>query len=178
MTPLEANLAERARRLTWLLFDVDGVMNDGLLVYSGDGEELKRFHVRDGLGLKMAQRHGLKVGILSGRQSPALRRRAHELAVDHLIMNRSDKGPAFDEFLQASGATPDRVGYVGDDLQDLAVLLRCGLSFAPADAEPEVRSRVHRVLERAGGRGAAREVVQLVLEARGDWQRAVERFLP
>lgn len=174
----DAAFRNRAKRLQWLLFDVDGVLNDGRLFFSGEGEHLKQFHVRDGLGFKLAQQHGLKVGILSGRRSPALQRRVRDLSLDDLTMNRSDKGKAFDEFLERVNTTSDRVAYVGDDLHDLAVLMRCGLSFAPADADPEVRSRVHRVLDARGGEGAAREIVRLVLEARGDWARIVDRFVP
>ncbi len=174
----DAAFRNRAKRLQWLLFDVDGVLNDGKLIFSGEGEQLKTFHVRDGLGLKLAQKHGLKVGILSGRRSPALKRRVQDLELDDLTMNRSDKGTAFDEFLERANTTAERVGYAGDDLHDLAVLLRCGLSFAPADADPEVLSRVHRVLDVPGGHGVAREIVRQVLEARGEWARVLAKFLP
>jgi 3-deoxy-D-manno-octulosonate 8-phosphate phosphatase (KDO 8-P phosphatase) len=170
-------LQERAARLSWLLFDVDGVMTDGRLLYGPDGEQWKVFEVRDGLGLKLAQKAGLKVGILSGRENQALASRARELGVDLLLMNRTDKGPAFQQFLAEQGVKPEEVGYLGDDLVDLPVLLRCGLSLAPADAVPEVRERVDRVLSLRGGRGVAREAIELVLRARGDWDRIVARFL-
>lgn len=169
-------LARRAARLTWLLFDVDGVMTDGRLVYGARGEAWKSFEVRDGLGLKLAQRAGLKVGILSGRESPALAYRARELRVDALIMDRTDKGPAFRQFLEDHGVEPEEVGYLGDDLVDLPVLTRCGLSFAPLDAVAEVRERVDCVLTLCGGRGVAREMVEVVLRARGDWERVVAPF--
>ncbi|HEV7516610.1 MAG TPA: phenylphosphate carboxylase subunit delta [Thermoanaerobaculia bacterium] len=169
-------LAQRAARLSWLLFDVDGVMTDGRLFYDADGEQLKVFEVRDGLGLKLAQRAGLKVGILTGRESKALSVRAKELGVDAVLMDRSDKGPAFLQFLDRNGVAADRVGYLGDDLVDLPVITRCGLSFAPADAVLEVRERVDRVLTRKGGRGVAREMIEVVLRARGDWDRVVAPF--
>jgi 3-deoxy-D-manno-octulosonate 8-phosphate phosphatase (KDO 8-P phosphatase) len=170
-------LSTRARELAWLLFDVDGVFTDGRLIYGSRGEQLKVFDVRDGLGVKLAQRSGLKVGILSGRISEALRVRAGELGVDALLMDRSDKKPAFEEFLATQKTTADRVAYMGDDLLDLPVLLRCGLSFAPADAVAEVRERVHRVLFRSGGNGAVREMCELVLRARGDWDHLIAPFL-
>jgi 3-deoxy-D-manno-octulosonate 8-phosphate phosphatase (KDO 8-P phosphatase) len=170
-------LAERARGLEWLLFDVDGVLTDGRLFYGADGEQWKVFDVRDGLALKLAQRAGLKIGILSGRESRALENRAQELGVDALVMNRVDKGAAFAEFLAAHATAPERVAYLGDDLVDLPVLRRCALSFAPADAAVEVRERVDRVLERPGGRAAAREMVELVLRARGDWEAQLAHFL-
>ncbi|HXO43548.1 MAG TPA: hypothetical protein VN999_19015, partial [Thermoanaerobaculia bacterium] len=146
-----AALAERAGALDWLLFDVDGVLTDGRLLYGADGEQWKVFDVHDGIGLKLAQRAGLKVGLLSGRQSRALEARAQELGLDALIMHRDDKAAAFGELLAARGLAAARVAYMGDDLVDLPVLLACGLSFAPADAVPDVRSRVHHVLSRPGG---------------------------
>lgn len=174
---LDTELRERAHRLSWLLFDVDGVFTDGKLAYDADGETLKLFHVKDGLGLKLAQRAGLRVGVLSGRRSPALQRRLEDLGLDERILARSDKAHAFADFLQRRDLERHQVAFVGDDLLDLPVLRRCGLSFAPADAVPEVRQRVHRVLSRRGGEGAVREMVELVLRARGDWERLVEEFL-
>lgn len=173
----DATLAERARALEWLLFDVDGVFTDGRLVYGSAGEELKVFHVRDGLGLKLAQKAGLKVGILSGRISEALRVRAGEIGMNALLMDRSDKEPAFDEFLASHGTAAERVAYLGDDLLDIPVLCRCGLSFAPADAVAEVRGRVDRVLLRKGGDGVVREMCEVVLHARGQWEELIARYL-
>jgi len=173
----EEEFARRARALEWLLFDVDGVLTDGLLTYGAGGEELKVFHVRDGLALKLAQRAGLKVGILSGRSSAALSTRARELALDAVVLDRADKGAAFAELLAEHRIDPERVAYAGDDLLDLPVLARCGLSFAPADAVAEVRARVHRVLEREGGNEAVREMIEAVLRARGDWERLVAGWL-
>jgi 3-deoxy-D-manno-octulosonate 8-phosphate phosphatase (KDO 8-P phosphatase) len=162
------DLARRARAIEWLLLDVDGVMTDGRLHYTAAGEEIKVFHVRDGYGIRWARRTGLKVGILSGRESGALTRRAADLEVDALIQGRDDKGPAFEGFLAAQATTPDRVAYVGDDVLDLPVIERVALSFAPADAVPAVRRRVDRVLAAAGGAGAVREAVELLLAARGE----------
>jgi len=173
----DEHLIERARGLTWLLFDVDGVFTDGRLVYGPEGEQWKMFDVRDGLGLKLAQKAGLKVGILSGRISEALRYRAGELGIDALIMDRSDKKPAFEEFIAAKKITPGQVAFMGDDLLDLPVLLRCGLSFAPADAVAEVRERVHKVLQRHGGKGVVREMCEFVLRARGEWDHVIAPFL-
>ena len=169
--------AERARSIEWILLDVDGVLTDGRLIYGADGEQWKVFDVRDGLGMKLAQRAGLKVGILSGRVSAALERRVQGLELDALMMDRSDKADAFAEFLAAQGTAPERVAYMGDDLIDLPVLLRCGLALAPADAVAEVRERVHRVLASKGGRGAVREMCELILRARGDWEGLLASYL-
>jgi 3-deoxy-D-manno-octulosonate 8-phosphate phosphatase (KDO 8-P phosphatase) len=173
----DAELARRAAAVSWLLLDVDGVFTDGHLLYSQRGEELKSFHVRDGLAVRLAQRAGLKVGVLSGRASGALERRARELDFDAVILGRSEKGPAFDRFLAEHGVTADAVAYAGDDLLDLPVLTRAGLAFAPADAVPEVRRRVHRVLAAGGGAGAVRELVETLLTARGDWSRVIAPWL-
>ena len=172
-----AALKERAAGLAWLLLDVDGVLTDGRLVYGADGEQWKVFDVRDGQGLGLAQRDGLKVGLLSGRESRALEARAQEIGVDALVMHRTDKAAAFGEFLSAHAITAARVAYMGDDLLDLPVLLACGLSFAPADAVADVRSRVHHVLSLPGGRGAVREMVEIVLQARGAWDRLLAGYL-
>ncbi len=173
----DEEFARRARALEWLVFDVDGVLTDGRLYYGPDGERMKVFHVRDGLALALVRRAGLKVGILSGRPSRAVAARARELALDAVILDRSDKDAAFAEFLAERGADPARVAYAGDDLLDLPVLRRAGLSFAPADAVQEVRSAVHRVLRARGGREAAREMTEEILRARGDWERLVARWL-
>lgn len=170
-------IAERARSLEWLLLDVDGVFTDGKLVYGAKGEEWKVFDVRDGFGTRLVQRAGLKVGILSGRGNDALEARVNELEMDALIRNRSDKSTAFDEFLAEAETTPERVAYMGDDLLDLPVLRRAGLAFAPEDAVAEVRERVHRVLSRPGGHGAVRELCELLLRARGDWDRLIAPLL-
>lgn len=173
----DGELIRRAKELDWLLIDVDGVLTDGRLYYGGRGERLKVFHVRDGLAVRLAQRGGLKVGALSGRQSAPLTRRLDDLVFDSVTTGRSDKAAAFAELLDRTGADPKRVAYAGDDLLDLPVLTRVGLSFAPADAVHEVRERVDYVLASAGGHGAFRELVELVLSARGSWEGLVERYL-
>jgi 3-deoxy-D-manno-octulosonate 8-phosphate phosphatase (KDO 8-P phosphatase) len=170
-------LAAHARALEWILLDVDGVLTDGRLIFGPEGEQWKVFDVRDGFGLKLAQKAGLKVGILSGRISEALRFRAGELGLDALIMDRPEKASAFTEFLTAHQTTPEKVAYMGDDLLDLPVILRCGLSFAPSDAVPEVRERVHRIVQHRGGRGAVREMCEILLRARGDWEKILATLL-
>ncbi len=170
-------LARRAKDLEWLLFDVDGVFTDGRLLYGAKGEAWKVFHVRDGFGLRLAQRAGLKVGILSGRGNAALDFRARELGFDALILERSDKGTAFAEFLAEQDTAAERVAYLGDDLLDLPVMRRCALSFAPADAVSEVRERADRVLACPGGAAVVREMCELILRARGDWEQLVAHWL-
>jgi 3-deoxy-D-manno-octulosonate 8-phosphate phosphatase (KDO 8-P phosphatase) len=153
------------------------VLTDGRLYYGPKGEEWKVFDVRDGLGLKLARHAGLKVGFLSGRAGPALAARAKELEIDVLIAERPDKAAAYAEFLARFGTSPERVAFAGDDIVDLPVLGRCGLSFAPSDALELVRERVDCVLASRGGRGAAREMVEMILRARGAWDAVLAPFL-
>jgi 3-deoxy-D-manno-octulosonate 8-phosphate phosphatase (KDO 8-P phosphatase) len=147
----DSDFSRRAAELEWILCDADGVLTDAGLYFDHQGHTLLRFDVRDGLGLKMAQLAGLKVGILSGRNSAALERRASELGLEFLAMGAPDKLADFEAFLEQHHAVARQIAYIGDDLPDLVVLGRCGLSFAPADASQEVRNAVHRVLDATGG---------------------------
>jgi 3-deoxy-D-manno-octulosonate 8-phosphate phosphatase (KDO 8-P phosphatase) len=171
-----AEVERRARAIDWLVLDVDGVLTTGLVSYLSQGGEMLTFDIQDGHGIKIAQRAGLQVAVLSGRGSGALRTRAEDLDLDAVIVGRTDKGPAFAQFCARHGVAPDRVAAAGDDLQDLPLLLACGLSFAPADAVPEVRAAVDCVLSRGGGRRAVREMVELLLKARGEWDGIVAAF--
>ncbi|MCE2390508.1 MAG: HAD family hydrolase [Proteobacteria bacterium] len=168
----------RALELEWLLCDVDGVLTDGGLYYDDRGHRLLRFDARDGLGFQLAQRAGLRVGLLSGRASIPAERRARELGLDAFVGGAADKGRAFDAFLEEHAVRPEQVAFAGDDLPDLAILARCGLSFSPGDAVEPVRAAVDRVLSCRGGRGAIREMVEILLRARGSWEDVCSAFAP
>ncbi len=172
-TGAPTSVADRARRVRLMLFDVDGVLTDGVIVMHGDGSESKGFHIKDGAAIVWAQRAGVQVGLLSARSSGATTHRAAQLAVRVVQQGVTSKASAFDTILKSSGLAEDAVCYMGDDLLDLPVLERVGLSAAPADAAPEVRDRVHWVSAAAGGRGAARELIELVLRAQGRWDEIV-----
>lgn len=159
-----------------MLSDVDGVLTDGRLHYGDGGETIKVFDVKDGLAVALARRAGLEIGLLTARTSAALERRAHELGLEEVMTGRRDKASAFDEMLARRGVEAAQVGYIGDDLTDLPVLVRAGLSFAPADAAREVRHAVDHRLVSGGGRGALREAVELLLRARGQWTEIVASF--
>jgi 3-deoxy-D-manno-octulosonate 8-phosphate phosphatase (KDO 8-P phosphatase) len=159
-------LARRAQALRWLLLDVDGVLTDGRLYFGADGSVTKAFHAKDGLGVHLAQRAGLKVGSLSARADAAFAHRAAELGFDRVLAGKREKAEAFESFLAEEGLEPHEVAYAGDDLPDLPVLLRAGLSFAPADAARAVRAAVDVVLTHGGGQGAVRDLVELVLALR------------
>jgi 3-deoxy-D-manno-octulosonate 8-phosphate phosphatase (KDO 8-P phosphatase) len=158
----------RAAAVRLLLSDVDGVLTDGGLIYLDGGGEAKRFDVKDGLGLVRARRAGLLTGFISGRSSPAVERRARELQVEELHLGVARKGECLDEILSRRGLRDEEVCFVGDDLNDLELLERVGLAAAPADAVAETRRAAHLVTRRAGGRGALREVIDLILKARGE----------
>ena len=167
----------RATRVRLLLFDVDGVLTDGRILFHADASESKHFHIRDGAGFVWAHRAGLKTGLLSGRTSAATTQRAVQLAIPIVAQGVGDKLDAYEQLIAKHGLTDAEVAYMGDDLLDMPVLARVGLSCAPADAVAEVRSRVHWVSQARGGAGAARELIELVLRAQGAWDAFVRDYL-
>ena len=173
----DSDIGPDLRRIRLVLFDVDGVLTDGTIVLHGDGSESKMFHIRDGAAIVWAQRAGMLVGLLSARTSDATARRAQQLGVTLVLQGRADKLAGYEEVLRQTGLTDDAVAYMGDDLQDLPVLRRVGFAAAPADAPADVRARVAWVSASAGGHGAARELIEHVLQAQGTWATAVAEFL-
>jgi 3-deoxy-D-manno-octulosonate 8-phosphate phosphatase (KDO 8-P phosphatase) len=168
---------ERARNVRLMAFDVDGVLTDGTIFVSAGGEEIKAFNILDGHGLKMLRDSGVQLAVVSGRASAALERRARELGIDHVLQGLADKLPAFEGMCARVGVALDACGFMGDDLPDLPILLRCGFAASVPDAPEAVRSRVHYVTRAAGGRGAVREVCELVLAAQGKLDAALQRYL-
>jgi len=163
---MAATLLERARAIRMLVLDVDGVHTDGRLYLSALGEEFKVFHVRDGSGLVAVQNAGIVVAIISGRDSAAVQRRAEELGIRHVRQGVVDKSAALDDVLRQTGMRPDETACVGDDTPDLPMLRRAHLAVAVADAHPAAAAAAHFVTHAKGGRGAVREVCDLLLEAR------------
>ena len=166
----------RARQVRLLLLDVDGVLTDGTITYGTDGIETKSFHTQDGLGLKLLQESGVAAGIITAGTSEAVLRRARELGFAHVVQGAADKLAAFEAILRETGLRPPQTAYMGDDWMDLPLLNRVGLAAAPANAVAEVRQRVHYTTERTGGRGAVREVCDLLLEAQSNLERLFARF--
>lgn len=158
---------DRARNIRVAAFDVDGVLTDGLLYYSDSGEEMKAFNVRDGHGLKMLKDSGIAVAIITSRSSRLVEARARNLGIDLLFQGASDKLAAFQELLGRCGVEAQASAYAGDDLVDLPVMKRCGLAVAMPDAPALVRRHAHLVTEARGGRGAVREICELILHAQG-----------
>lgn len=166
----------RLEKIRLLLLDVDGVLTDGRILIDNKGVETKAFDVRDGHGLKLLQRAGFRVGIITGRRSRVVEYRAQELGIDVLFQGVRDKLVPYAGLLESLGLTDEEVAYVGDDLVDLPVLRRVGFAVTVADACDEVKPLVHYVTARPGGRGAVREVCELLLKETGGWAQVTARY--
>jgi 3-deoxy-D-manno-octulosonate 8-phosphate phosphatase (KDO 8-P phosphatase) len=164
-----AKLAERCQPIELLIVDVDGVLTDGVITVDDRGHETKHFHVRDGLGLALWHRAGKRSAILSGRRAAAVDHRAAELKIPHVIQGVAEKAGPFRALLDELGLAPRAACFIGDDLPDLPVLQAVGLAACPADAAEEVRHAAHLVTHAPGGRGAVREVVEVILKSQGNW---------
>jgi 3-deoxy-D-manno-octulosonate 8-phosphate phosphatase (KDO 8-P phosphatase) len=167
---------ERGAKIKLLLLDVDGVLTDGCIFLDGSARELKRFHVRDGLGLKLLQANGVEVALVSGRSSDATSRRALELGIEEVHQGSYDKGTICRRFIAERGLHKEDVCVIGDDILDLAMFAVSGTRFAVADAVEEVRRAADVVLDKPGGFGAVREVCEWILKCKGRWQSIVSDF--
>jgi 3-deoxy-D-manno-octulosonate 8-phosphate phosphatase (KDO 8-P phosphatase) len=173
---LPADIRARAARVKLALFDVDGVLTDGRLLYTDDGRELKAFHVHDGLGLKRLIANGIEVGIITSRISHMVTERTAELGIAHVYQAQDDKVACFEQLIHALKLQPEQTCYCGDDLPDLRVMLRAGLAIAVANAHPWIAARAHWQTRLRGGEGAAREVCDLLLAAQGKAEGELARF--
>lgn len=170
-------LERRAAHIKLLLMDCDGVLTDGRITLTGETDEQKSFHTRDGHGIVLLHRAGLRSGIISGRTSSAVERRARELKMTHVVQGSWDKIKDFDELMARDGASLDETAYIGDDVTDIPLMRRVGLAIAVADATPDTQLAAHYVTQFAGGFGAVREVCELVLRAQGRWNELMQRYL-
>lgn len=166
-------MMDKLKNIELLLLDVDGVMTDGRIIWDTNGIETKFFNVKDGHGIKLVQRAGIQVGIITGRNSPVVDLRAKELAIEFVYQGALRKQDSYADILQKTGLSDHQVAYMGDDVIDVPVLRRVGFSAAPADALPEVRQIVDFVSSCSGGMGAVRELCDLLLKGRGEWDRLV-----
>jgi 3-deoxy-D-manno-octulosonate 8-phosphate phosphatase (KDO 8-P phosphatase) len=174
---MSADVQERAARVRLMIFDVDGVLTDGRLYYGPQGEWLKAFDVRDGQGMKLLAASGVRLAIISGRRSEALAARARDLGIAELHQGVEDKRAAFDALLVRLGLDAQQAGFAGDDYIDLPVLGRCGFAVTVPDAPDVVKARSHHVTRAPGGRGAAREICEVVMRAQGTLDAALARYL-
>ena len=172
-------LKKRASQIKLLLMDVDGTMTDGgvLLLSQPDGSalEIKKFDAHDGQGLTLAHTAGIRTGCITGRESPALLRRAHEMKMDYVYMKIPLKMPAYEEILAKAGLKDAEVAYVGDDLPDIPILKRVGLAVAVGDAVADVKKIAHYITKAHAGRGAVREAIELILKSKGLWDELIDK---
>ena len=167
---------KKLKHIQLLLLDVDGVLTDGSIIYNDDGSENKSFNARDGLGLRLVMSAGIKVGIVTGRSSKALRHRCDNLGIGLLFDGVGDKAAMLDEIVAQTGIGPEHAAFVGDDLPDLPLMKRVGLSIAVADAHEIVRQKADWTTQAPGGHGAVREVCEALLTAQGLWDEIIARY--
>ncbi len=172
MTEIE----QKARAIRLLALDVDGVLTDGCIYYGNQGEELKAFNIKDGLGIKLLQHAGIEVAIITGRKSEIVARRARELGIATVVQGREDKHQALLELCRKRGVSLDECAYMGDDLPDLAAVMACGLGLTVADGSHSVRQAADWQSTRNGGCGAVREACEFILNTRGEWSALEASF--
>ncbi|MBI4683992.1 MAG: HAD-IIIA family hydrolase [Nitrospirae bacterium] len=177
MKVTKKQLATLAKNIKLVIFDVDGVLTDGRIILDNEGNEFKAFHVRDGHGIKMLIRAGVKVALITGRQSKVVARRAKELGITEVFQKCYDKREAYKRIKKKFSLRDNEIAYVGDDIVDLPLMKSVGLSFAVADSSYEVRSHATEVTKNPGGKCAVREVTDLILKAKGLWNRIIDGYL-
>ena len=175
-SPESAEVQRRAASVKLLLLDCDGVLTDGRITLLDNGDEEKSFHTRDGHGLVLLHRAGLQSGIISGRTSSAVERRARDLGITYVRQGTWDKIKDFAEVLAAAGIEASAAAYVGDDVTDIPLMQRCGFAVAVSDATAETRAAAHYTTQLPGGFGAIREVCELILKAQGRWPELMQRY--
>lgn len=169
-------MEESLKKIKLLILDVDGVLTDGRIIFDSNGIESKFFNVKDGHGIKMLQRSGIEVGIISGRESKVVANRAVELGIGQVYQKALDKLVPYRQMLEATGLSDEQVAFMGDDIIDIPLLRRVGFAAAPADAVAEVLPFAHLVTKNRGGWGAVREVCDLILKAQGSWDSVTSRY--
>ncbi|MBV2089805.1 MAG: 3-deoxy-manno-octulosonate-8-phosphatase KdsC [Candidatus Thiodiazotropha sp. (ex Ctena orbiculata)] len=171
------DIHEKAKAVKLVIFDVDGVLTDGGLFLGDDGQEYKAFHSRDGHGMKMLQYTGVVIGIITGRTSEVVRLRMESLGIEYVYQGKLEKLPAYEELKEKLGLSDEQIAYVGDDVVDLPIMRRVGLAIAVQDAHPFVLQHAHWQTPHGGGRGAARDVCEMIMQAQDTLQSSLERYL-
>ena len=170
------DLEKKSKKIKLLLLDVDGVLTDGSLILRESLQELKIFNVKDGLGIKLAQAGGIEIGIITGRTSEAVKKRVDELDIKILNQGQPDKLKVYEQIKNDLGLKDDQIAYVGDDLNDLKLLQKVGLSIAVKDSCDEVKAEADYITKTPGGIGAVREVIELILKSQGKWQGLIQKY--
>lgn len=173
----KAELLLELQQIRLLAMDVDGVLTDGSLNIGAEGELFKAFNAKDGMGISLAMRNGLEIALITGRRSEIIHRRAEELGITLLYECVKDKALQLKQIAAERGISLDEIAYMGDDLNDLPAMVQAGISFAPADAAKDVLKAVNAVASCNGGRGAVREIIELILEAQGKWENIVKAYM-
>lgn len=173
----KAELLLELQQIRLLAMDVDGVLTDGSLNIGAEGELFKAFNAKDGMGISLAMRNGLEFALITGRRSEIIHRRAEELGITLLYEGVKDKALQLKQIAAERGISLDEIAYMGDDLNDLPAMVQAGISFAPADAAKDVLKAVNAVASCNGGRGAVREIIELILEAQGKWENIVKAYM-
>tara|TARA_R110001599_G_scaffold135360_4_gene313639 strand:+ start:415 stop:1062 length:648 start_codon:yes stop_codon:yes gene_type:complete len=174
---VSSEIVERAKRIKAIIFDVDGVLTDGHIIYNNEGMESKEFNVKDGQIIQHLKLHEILTGVITGRDSQVVRNRCNELKINFHYHGVKNKGEKFEDVLMEFGLQKEEVAFIGDDINDLPVLTQCGLAATPADGHYKVKEHVDLVLQAKGGEGALRELADLVLEAKGFYELIIERQL-
>ncbi len=171
------NILNKAARIKLAIFDVDGVLTDGSLYFGSGGQEFKVFNTRDGHGMRMLQHYGIEIAIITGRQSEAVEQRMRDLEIQHVYQGQREKTPVYQQLLDTLQLEPSQTAYVGDDVVDLGIMKLAGLGIAVKDAHPFVRQHADWITHARGGHGAVREVCELLLQAHGLLDKAIEYYL-
>ena len=171
------DIYRKAEGIRLIIFDVDGVLTDGSLFIGDDGQEYKAFHSKDGHGMVMLQQTGVQIAIITGRTSEVVRIRMASLGIEHVYQGKRDKLPAYEELKQATGLNDAQIAYVGDDVVDLPVMTRVGLAIAVQDAHALAKQHAHWVTPSGGGRGAAREACEMIMDAQGHLQKMLDAYI-
>ena len=177
MMRFSQDAASRAAKVKMIVLDVDGVLTDGAVCVGADGELFKSFNVRDGLGITLARKYGIKTAIITGRESKMLAYRARELKIDAFYQNKKNKLPAYRQLQSEYGLSPEQFAYVGDDLFDLAVMRDVGFAATVADATDEAKSVSCFISDYNGGHGGVRQIIEFILKAQGKWQQIVDYYM-
>jgi len=165
----------RAKNIKFIILDVDGVLTDGRITFNSKNEEFKSFDVKDGHGIKLAQRCGIKFAIITGRWSPIVEKRCKELNIDEVHQNADDKAKIFNEILNKYKIKEEEVAYMGDDLADVPVFKRAGLAATVSDAFDYIKKEVHYITKLKGGRGAVRELIDFILQKQSQWNSIIKK---
>ncbi len=169
-------MEEELKRITLVVMDVDGVLTDGRIILGTNGQEFKCFNVKDGHGVVLLHRAGIKTALITGRRSEAVQIRAQELGIALVFQDCKDKLETYEELKAATGAQDQEIAYIGDDLVDIPIMRRVGVAVAVADAHPQVKEVAHLVTQAPGGRGAVRELAELILKVQGKWEETTRRY--